>query len=297
MSAKVLLVDDNYTVIKIIASYLEKEGYQVFSTTDSSKTLQMVHEISPDIILLDIVMPGLNGFEVCRLLKKDAGVGDIPVIILTAETDSRDIIKAVELGAADYIRKPVEWIEVIARVQSAYKIKQYQEKLKEMALKDGLTGIYNHACLIEQFVSTYNIQMNKGGDLSFAMIDIDFFKKINDTYGHIAGDSILREIACILSWSVGDKGIVGRYGGEEFGIIIPEMPIRQVSEFCENIRKDIEVYDFWNGESKIKVTVSIGVCSGRAAPETRYEELLRKADNALYSAKKNGRNRVETCVN
>jgi two-component system, cell cycle response regulator len=296
MDAKVLVVDDNNTILKIIRRYLEDEGISVFTLADSSEVVKMAHDISPDVILLDILMPGLDGFEVCRLLKKDQGVCDIPVIMLTAETDCEDIKKALDSGAIDYIRKPSHKVEVIARIQSAYRIKQYQEKLKEMAIRDGLTGLYNRTFLLGQLENIFIEQVVKAKNISFVMIDIDFFKKVNDSYGHVAGDIVLRKVSEIFHAVVADNGIVGRYGGEEFGIIVPDMPVQDVSEICESIRKYIEDSDFWFGEDKLEITVSIGICSWAASAGAECEKLLKTADEALFLAKKNGRNRVETVL-
>lgn len=290
---KVLLIDDNITIIKIITSFLEIEGFKVFSTTDSSLALKIAQEVLPEIILLDIVMPQPDGFEVCKLLKADDGLNEIPVIILTAETGSHDLRIGLEAGAIDYIRKPVDQVELAARVHSVYRIKQYQDKLKELALRDSLTGLYNHGTLIERFVKEYNKQAPKGGNVAFIMIDIDDFKKINDTYGHLIGDAILKEIAYILSRTVASAGIVSRYGGEEFGVIISDIYAQAVGKLCEEIRENIQEYKFTiRDEVYTNLTVSIGFCSRQASEGTDYNEILKKADAALYAAKRSGRNRV-----
>lgn len=295
MNEKILLVDDNYTVIKILTKFLEEEGYNVFSTTDSANVIRTVREISPDVLLLDVVMPVLDGFEICRLMKNDIGISNIPIIILTAETDSRDIKRAVELGAIDYIRKPVEKVEVIARVQSACRIKNYEDKLRSMVEKDGLTGIYNHTFLLSRFDAVYDSKLSYGCSLSFAMIDIDFFKKINDKHGHAAGDAVLKELALILVWGVGENGIIGRYGGEEFGVIVPDKSMNDTYLLLNSIRKDIGEYDFFHDGKTIKVTVSMGICFSDALKGTSPEELIKLADGSLYKAKNSGRNRTVIC--
>lgn len=293
MKSKILLVDDNITVIKIVAYFLEIEGFEVFPISDSSSALLMAREIMPDVILLDIVMPEPDGFKVCKLLKEDRDLKEIPVIILTAETDSRDLKAAMETGAMDYIRKPVDRTELTARVNSACRIKQYEDRLKEMAQRDSLTGLYNHGALIGQFGKEYDKQAQNGGNIAFIMVDVDFFKKVNDTYGHMVGDRILKEISCILSWSVDASATVSRYGGEEFGIIMPGMASRPVGRLCEEIRKNIEEYRFPIDDDKfINVTVSMGFCSMSASKDIDADIIIKKADDALYKAKADGRNRV-----
>ena len=293
MKPKILLIDDNITIIKIITSYLKEEGFDVFFTTDSTSAVSKAHEVMPDIILLDIVMPILNGFQVCRLLKADEKLNEIPVIILTSETDSRDIKIAMEAGAIDYIRKPADQVELAARVHSVHRITQYQHRLKELALRDSLTGLYNHAAMIDRFVTEYKRQITIAGNVAFIMLDIDFFKKINDTFGHSAGDIILKELSCILSFSVGTDVTVSRYGGEEFGIAMSNTSSQFLKDFCEEIRKNIEEYKFIiNDKASTNITVSIGYCFCQASNSIDSNIILKKADDALYTAKKNGRNRV-----
>lgn len=293
MITKILVVDDNLNNIRLLTDILEDENFTVYTADNGAAVLAMVHKLKPDVILLDIMMPGLDGFEVCKLLKNDFDIKDIPVIMLTAKTEGIDIKKSLEMGAFDYIKKPIDEIEVIARVQSAIRFKQTQDKLKEMAMKDGLTGLYNHALLIELFEKEIDKQQRNNGSISFAMIDIDNFKKINDTYGHISGDTVLKELSNILMSSVRGGDIVGRYGGEEFSIVFPGIDEQNAFQLCERIRKEVEDFNFEIGIETVKITISIGINFNELKGIINKREIIQKADEALYRAKHNGRNRVE----
>jgi len=293
MITKILVVDDNLNNIRLLTDILEDENFTVYTADNGAAVLAMVHKLKPDVILLDIMMPGLDGFEVCKLLKNDFDIKDIPVIMVTAKTEGIDIKKSLEMGAFDYIKKPIDEIEVIARVQSAIRFKQTQDKLKEMAMKDGLTGLYNHALLIELFEKEIDKQQRNNGSISFAMIDIDNFKKINDTYGHISGDTVLKELSNILMSSVRGGDIVGRYGGEEFSIVFPGIDEQNAFQLCERIRKEVEDFNFEIGIETVKITISIGINFNELKGIINKREIIQKADEALYRAKHNGRNRVE----
>lgn len=293
MNKKVLVVDDNYLNIRLLTNILEDENFKVFSTDNGLSVLEIASRVKPDIILLDIMMPGLDGFEVCKLLKDDSEVKDIPVIMVTAKTDGIDIKKSLELGAFDYVKKPIDEIEIVARIRSALRLKQQHDKLRELAVKDYLTGLYNHALLIELLDKELAKQQRLNGSISFAMIDIDYFKEINDTYGHVVGNIVLKEVSNILINSVRRGDIVARYGGEEFGIVIPEVDKEGAFQLCERIRRNMEEYDFDIGSEIIKLTVSIGVFFKDKEEIITGSEIIEKADEELYNAKRNGRNRVE----
>ncbi|HEY8910192.1 MAG TPA: diguanylate cyclase [Desulfosporosinus sp.] len=297
MISCILVVDDNRYNVRLLTDILEDEHYTVVSTDNGGSVLEMVRKLKPEVILLDIMMPGLDGFEVCKLLKSDFDIKHIPVIMVTAKTDGQDLKKALEIGAFDYIKKPIDEVEVIARVQSAIRFKQYQDKLIEMAMKDGLTGLYNHALLIDLFVKELARIPRNGGNISFAMLDIDYFKKVNDTYGHMCGDIVLKEVSNILISSVRSGDIVGRYGGEEFGLVILEATEENALQICDKIRKKIEDFNFNIGIESIKITVSIGVFFKQPTAVITASEIIQKADEALYEAKRNGRNRIENALN
>jgi two-component system cell cycle response regulator len=198
MNEKILVIDDTKLNISILTDILENESFTVFSADNGLPVLEMAHRLQPDVILLDIIMPVIDGFEVCKLLKSDHELKDIPVIMVTARTEGNDIKNALEIGAFDYIKKPFDEIEVIARIHSALRLKKLQDKLKDLAMKGALTGLYNYALLLELFEKEIAKQERISRDISFVMLDIDYFKKINDTYGHTPGNIILKELSNIL---------------------------------------------------------------------------------------------------
>lgn len=204
-----------------------------------------------------------------------------------------DLKDAFDLGAFDYIKKPIDEVEVIARVKSAIRYKKQQDRLKEMAFRDGLTGLYNHSLLIEFFEKEFNQRKYKSNSISFLMLDIDHFKQVNDTYGHLTGDIILKHVANILTESTRTDDIVGRYGGEEFGIVLPDTDASTALLISERIRQAIKNNPFDMDTEKIQITLSCGVYSTNWEEAITCIEIIRRADDALYQAKQNGRDRVE----
>lgn len=296
MNKKILVVDDSRLELRILVDMLSEEGYIVFACTNGYDALDLANRIKPDVILLNIIMPGLDGFEVCDLLKKKDDMKDIPIIMITSKTDSKDIKKALELGAFDYLKKPIDEVELFARINSALRCKEYQEKLKEMAMRDGLTGLYNHSLLIELFEKKCKGMKVKDNGIAFAMLDIDFYKKVNDIYGHAFGDRVLKEISSILINCVRSSDIVGRYGGEEFGVVFADTDLEEVQRICEHIRKKIEEHDFNIDGKFVKVTLSIGVNYSLPGKNALSSEMIQRADEALYKAKNSGRNKVEVNI-
>ena len=293
MNNRVLVVDDNKNNVRLLKAILEDEKFEVYVCERAVTAVELSHQLKPDIILLDIMMPEMDGFEVCRALKADFEIKDIPVIMVTARTDTSDLKAALDMGAFDYIRKPIDEIEVIARVQSALRYKQQHDKLKEMASKDGLTGLFNHALLMDLFSKEYKKQERNLGELNFVMLDIDYFKKVNDTYGHTAGDIILKELSDILIKASRNGDIVGRYGGEEFSIVLPETSAENAYKLCERIRATVESTEFYTGKENIRITISMGLYCKEINDNISSDDMIKSADKALYAAKQAGRNRVE----
>lgn len=292
MGAKILLVEHNSNNTKLLKEVLLNEGYTVHTTDNGLEVLDLAIKIRPDIILLDIKMPGLDGFEVCKLLKKSYEIKDIPVIMVTAKYTSSYVKKALELGAFDYIKKPFDEEEIIARTKSALRFKFQQDKLKEMAMKDSLTGLYNHGLLIELFEKEFSRHNRMKKNISFVMIDIDNFKGVNDNFGHLTGDMVLREVSNIIINSIRKGDIAGRYGGEEFSIVLCDIDKEISFSICERIRENIENFNFSTDDKSIDVTVSIGICFKNIEDNISSTEMIKRADFALYKAKKNGRNKL-----
>lgn len=293
MNERILIVDDNKNNLRLLQNILEDEDFEIYATVDSTEVVDLAVKVKPSAILLDVMMPILDGFEVCSLLKQEPLARDIPVIIVTAKTETQDLKTAFDLGAFDYIKKPIDEIEVISRVKSALRFKAQQDKLTEMASRDGLTGLFNHALLIDLFEKELLKAKRNKSSLTFIMMDIDYFKKVNDNYGHLAGDLILKQVAEILTNSVRSSDIASRYGGEEFGLVLPETNVSNACLVGEKIRSAVEENHFDIGNESIQITISIGIYSKEPEESIDSKEMIKRADEALYKAKTNGRNRVE----
>jgi len=284
----ILVVDDTPANIQVIALIL-KDDYRIKVATSGEQCLeQALGKDKPDLILLDIMMPGMDGFEVCRILKSESATAKIPVIFVTGKQDIHDEQKGFELGAVDYIIKPIRPVIVAARVKTHITIIEQQKKLKNLALHDQLTGLYNRHFLIEMAEQKVASSLRHKHALSLLMVDIDHFKNINDNHGHQVGDSILQEIGELLSKKYRKDDIVSvRFGGEEFVILLDRCNLEQATTCAEKIRADIEELK----PGGLEVTASIGV-SELSITDSKFSKLLNRADAALYKAKENGRNQV-----
>ena len=296
MSEKILVVDDNKLNILLLKQILSDEDYEVHVLTSGAHVLEKSLEIKPDAILLDIMMPEIDGFEVCSMLKEEPITKNIPVIMVTAKTQGEDLKKAFNLGAFDYVKKPIDEVEVISRLRSALKYNAQQKVLETMAMTDGLTGLYNHKLILDLFDKEYKKAKRNNQAIAFLMLDIDHFKKVNDTYGHKTGDEVLQRLADILRKNSRNSDLLGRYGGEEFCIILPNIKIEESQFVCERIRKAVEESKITFKDQTINITISIGNCFNHPMSTYSEEDVIIRADEALYKAKNNGRNRTETVI-
>lgn len=293
MKRKILVVDDNKLNIRILTDILEKEGYDVYPFSDGTLVMKEVLSIHPDAILLDIIMPKIDGLDVCKALKSTDETKSIPVIMVTSITDGAVLRKAFDIGAFDYIKKPFDQIEIIARLNSALRFYDQQKQLEVLAMRDGLTDLYNHRMIMELLENECSKAMHLGHPIAFMMFDIDNFKRINDTYGHNAGDFILHDTAKVLKSTSNATDLIGRYGGEEFCIILADQPLESVLSLSEKLRHSIEIHNFVVDDATIHITTSIGISYREPTSEFTHNDYVIAADQNLYKAKKNGRNRVE----
>jgi diguanylate cyclase (GGDEF)-like protein len=255
---KILVVDDVAVNVQLLTTYLTSVGYEVFTARDGQEALDKVIETQPDLILLDVMMPKLNGFEVCERLKTDPTTKIIPVIMVTALNEIEDKIKATEAGADDFVSKPFNKLELLTRVKSLLRIKQLhdelrakvreleqaRERLRQLAITDGLTGLYNHRYLKEHLEQELLRANRHQLRVSVVMLDIDHFKKFNDTFGHPAGDTILRAIANLLRDNIRKIDIAARYGGEEFCLVLIETNKTAATVAAEKVRRLVEAHQF-----------------------------------------------------
>ena len=294
--SSILIVDDSRIIIKTLVSVFEKE-YRIKIALDGYEALRIAEsEDQPDIILLDITMPGMDGYETCRRLKLSPITKDIPVIFITGREDSEDEERGLLLGAIDYVLKPIRPAIIMARVRNHLELKYLRDRLKEQTLVDGLTGLPNRRRFDEQLKAEWNRAQRHGKPLSILMIDIDFFKKYNDTYGHLGGDDCLRSVAqALLGQAKRGTDLMARWGGEEFSCLLPETTADQAAAIAEGMRKAVQDLRIPHSDSTVSphVSISIGLSSCVPSEGHTIPGLTKAADEALYKAKQQGRNRVE----
>jgi diguanylate cyclase (GGDEF)-like protein len=285
---KVLLIDDDEAICTLVRFILRGQPLEVFYCRGGEDGLAAVAALQPDLILMDVDMPAPDGFELCRRVKSHPATNNIPVIFLTGATAVEERVRGWELGAVDYITKPFEPTEVLVRVRAALRTKQLIDLLERKAMIDGLTGLYNRAHFEQRIEAELSLARRTGRPLSCVMLDVDHFKRINDTYGHLMGDDVLRSLAAMLVESCRTEDVVCRYGGEEFALLLPNTPALGATVIAERVREAVEERPFRTLKTEVSVTCSLGVA--QAAPtETNPIE---RADAALYQAKREGRNRV-----
>lgn len=296
---RVLVVDDNELIRRLATTLLKKNNYEVTTATNGKEAIEMVSSVNPNVILLDVMMPKMDGFECCRQLKNNDSTNEIPVILVSSNTETIDKIKGLEIGASDYIVKPFDYGELLARVSTQIKIKalldelgEKNSQLEELVKKDSLTNLYNHRYFYECLAKEFSSSMATRTPLSCLICDIDRFKKINDTYGHQAGDEILKSLASIFKQEMRNGDIPSRYGGEEFALILPKTDIRDAAVLGDRIRTTVKNNVFSFGNTPINVTISMGVAAVPANEAKTHIELICFADEALYAAKQDGRNKT-----
>lgn len=294
--ATVLITDDSLVVRAVVRAHLETEGHHVVEAEDGLAALELCRKSAPDIILLDIEMPGLDGYQVLAELKGDPELTDVPVVFLTDRTNMEDVLAGLRGGAHDYLKKPFEPAELLARVASALHVKQLQDQLRDrnadldrMSRTDVLTGLYNRRHLDDELVRLHNDARRHHDPLCVLLLDIDHFKHVNDTYGHPAGDAVLVAFAQRLRDQLRAGDIAGRWGGEEFLVLLPRTPLDGAIILSERIRRATESTPATAAGQDISVTVSGGCALG---PGGSVEELLNAADTQLYAAKAAGRNQI-----
>lgn len=293
-TATVAVVDDDVTNIAILAQLLEPEFDVVFATS-AAEALDLIPRVMPDLVLLDVVMPDMDGYTVCARLKMDPTTAGIAIIFMTGLQDSENESHALEMGAADYVTKPFSPNVVRARVRNQVELKRARDRMLTLAANDGLTGLANRRTFDATLERECSRLARTRGTISLIMLDIDYFKAFNDLYGHVAGDSCLRSIAEVLSAAIHRPGdLSARYGGEEFACVLPDTAIDGAVAVAEQIRAAICALAIPHSGSKAStvLTASFGVASIACVGDGDGEKLLRAADSRLYEAKKEGRNRV-----
>jgi two-component system, sensor histidine kinase ChiS len=291
----ILIVDDEVTNIRVLQNFLSLENYRFDYAIHGIQAIDMLESQEFDLVLLDIMMPRMSGYEVLSHIRKTRTAYELPVLMLTAGKQSREMMAAFQAGANDYLTKPIDRLELIARIKTQLSLSHAVDtalKNVNLANTDELTGLYNRRFMIHagnrEFTST--ILLNR--PLSVIMLDIDFFKDVNDRYGHAAGDRILQHLADIIRNNIRGIDVAVRYGGEEFVVILPGTTGKGAEQAAEKVRNLVEKSRVSTSDNQIMTyTVSFGVASFHD-PESCFEDLLKEADRMLYQSKKTGRNKV-----
>ncbi|PKL78729.1 MAG: diguanylate cyclase response regulator [Candidatus Melainabacteria bacterium HGW-Melainabacteria-1] len=290
---RVLIIDDSQDIHDLIAVRLRSEGVVLQHAYDAETAFDMASQQQPDLLLLDLDLPGISGLEFCRRLKHEPSLISTAVIFLTGTVDVATKVQAFDAGAVDYITKPFDGIELRARVRAALRTKRYLDLLSTRAQLDGLTGLWNRAYFDQRLSEEVALAQRHGRPLSLILLDVDHFKQVNDQYGHPFGDQVLCSLAQVLNSSTRQTEIACRYGGEEFIVILRETGLAGGQEVAERIRAAVEALQFTSRGKPVQVTASLGLSADSSlGPDWDAEKLLSAADQALYQAKALGRNRV-----
>ncbi len=290
----IMVVDDTTPNLKVMGSILEGVGYQTTFAMSGQQALERLATVTPDLILLDWMMPDINGIEVCEMLQANPKHQQIPVIFLTARQDRESCVQAFETGAVDYITKPFHRLELLARVRTHLRLKDISDRLQaslhaveHLARTDALTGILNRRSLFEFAEHQFKRAQRYGHPFAVIIFDIDHFKAVNDDYGHLAGDRVLKTVTTMVQSQIRTMDCFGRYGGEEFVLVLPDSDHRAGSILSDRLRKDLANLPIHPIERPI--TASFGVAAYEPQDD-HIDTLFNRADQALYHAKQSGRN-------
>jgi diguanylate cyclase (GGDEF)-like protein len=296
VNGTILVADDSMVVRAVLRRQLEADGHTVVEAVNGEQAIEACREHRPDVVLLDVEMPVLDGHATLERLKGDPDLKDIPVVFLTGRVDTADVVTGLRLGAHDYLRKPFEANELVARVSAALRTKSLQDELRarnaeldRVSRIDMLTGIYNRRHLDEHMRRVISAARRHGRTVGVLLVDIDHFKDVNDQHGHLAGDEVLKEVASRLQGAIRTEDALGRWGGEEFIAVLTDTPAESIGILAERMRQVIASAPFvLDDGTRIPVTVSVGHTHGTDDAEV----LVHRADDALYVAKGAGRNQV-----
>jgi two-component system, cell cycle response regulator len=304
LKKQIVIAEDDPISRRLLEVLLTRSGYQVSVASNGTEALELLEQVdAPRLAVLDWMMPGLEGLQVCRKIRERKDRPYTYILLLSARAQKEDLLVGLESGADDYLTKPFDAQELRARLHVGQRILQLQDRLMEKsaellfrATHDSLTEISNRGMVLDTLRREHSRQARGGGSFGIILLDIDHFKNVNDTYGHQCGDAVLQEVARIMTASVRAYDTVGRYGGEEFLIVVPSTDAASLFGLSERIRHTIKSKPIVTGSGEISVTVSLGLAVSSVIAPLDPEAMLGTADEALYRAKEGGRNRSEMGV-
>jgi len=296
---RILMVEDSRVSLEVYAQRLERRGYQMATAISAEEARVELENGVPDLILLDVFMPKVSGFEFVRELRADPKTSRVPIILISALSDTQHIVEGLELGANDYVTKPIVMPILTARMEALLRsselvrrLEVQTELLSKLAAFDDLTGVYNRRSMFHHLEAELSRCRRYGRSLGVLMVDIDHFKRVNDEYGHLVGDQALRWVATTLQNELRSMDFLCRYGGEEFCAILPETNRPGVLRAGERLRSAIERTLFAQSDVQLSLSISVGGASWSADGTAEFPDLMAAADAALLEAKRNGRNQV-----
>jgi diguanylate cyclase (GGDEF)-like protein len=305
---RILVIDDDPEPARMLAVWFSGEPYEVIDAAGAYEGLRLAEQSGADLILLDLRMPDLDGLSVARRLREIDAMRDVPIVLLTACDDAEVKAEAFSVGADDYLVKPFECLEIDARIRAMLRRRAYlkkleseietlathKDRLESLLMVDDKTGLYNFREFRHRLHEEWARAQRYGGPLSLVFLDLDHFKRINDTLGHQAGDVVLREFATLVAGGARANDLAARYGGEEFAVVLPHTDGPMAERVAERIRAAVAAFEFLDGDPRARLTVSAGVATYPSSSDSirSVDDLVRQADRALYRAKDEGRNRV-----
>lgn len=297
--ANILIVDDHEDNIELLRARLEARGYQTIAAEDGEQALRLVEERLPDLILLDVMMPKVDGIEVARRIRANKALPFIPIIMQTALDSTEQTVEGLDAGADDYITKPINFAVLEARVRTQLRVKGLVEQVQRQADEllhvsrtDALTGLDNRRYLEERLEEAFEHARRLNEPFALLMCDLDKFKSVNDTHGHQAGDAVLQQFADVLRGQAREIDRIGRYGGEEFMLLLPGTTLHAAQRAGERVREAVEAHTFAIPGGSLQRTISAGAAAWPHPRLSTSDALVKAADDALYVAKETGRNRI-----
>lgn len=301
---QILVADDSAVFRNLLQRMLIDWGYETIAVSDGQQAWEILRgQNGPRLALLDWMMPGMDGAEVCRRVRANSRDRYVYMMLLSVRADSEDLVKGMESGADDYIVKPFQVDELHARLRAGHRVLALQEDLvearealREQATRDGLTGLWNRTAIFDILQNELARSSRSGEPVIVLMADLDGFKPVNDQFGHMAGDAVLRQVAACMKASVRRYDAVGRYGGDEFLLVLPGCELPAGLLLAQRIRDAIGAECFRSGDAEVRLTCSLGAACATPPRIPHADDLMREADVALYRAKRQGRNRVEAAL-
>lgn len=292
-SPKLLIIDDDPNAHDLMDYYLLGVASEVLHASTGREGILITETTPPDVILLDVDMPGMDGFEVCKYLKQSDATRDIPILFLTKDNQEGHIVKALDCGGSDYVTKPFVPIELQARVRSALRSKRASDVLRQQALFDPLTNLANRRAFDEGLNASISDFTRNGNEFSLLLLDLDHFKEVNDTYGHGVGDEVLTQVGMTIWQSCRPYDVAARYGGEEFGLILNQTELSEARNIGQRLLETIRQISITVDGQQLHVTTSAGlVCVSDCHEKLNAKHILHLADTALYEAKRQGRDQL-----